>query len=166
MKSGSLFARIDDRAQPAYPGLALVVISGARPVALRRVNYYEDFQFMGLFDPHPDYPYMAPKELTVEGGTLAVLLRPFGLRIANWSIGAGQSAAAGAEAALIVASNDKPAASLRVPRSGLITEVRAITGDEIPPVNLFSLLYYDNGAERGRPLRRAPGILRAREIAT
>ena len=52
-----MFARIDDRAQPAYPGLALVVISGAPPVALRRVNYYEDFQFVGLFDPNPDYPF-------------------------------------------------------------------------------------------------------------
>ena len=28
---GQVFARIDDRAHPAYPGLALVVISGARP---------------------------------------------------------------------------------------------------------------------------------------
>ena len=62
---GQLFARVDDRAVPAYPGLALVVISGAPPVALRRVNYYEDFQFVGLFDPNPDYPQSAaPKELT------------------------------------------------------------------------------------------------------
>src|ERR1039457_4103091 len=59
---GQLFSRIDDRAHQAYPGLALVVISGARPVALRRVNYYEDFQFMGLFDPNPDYPFSGPKE--------------------------------------------------------------------------------------------------------
>jgi len=55
---GQLFARIDDRAHQAYPGLALVVISGARPVALRRVNYYEDLQFAGLFDPHPDHPFL------------------------------------------------------------------------------------------------------------
>jgi hypothetical protein len=55
---GQLFARIDDRAHQAYPGLALVVISGARPGALRRVNYYEDLQFAGLFDPHPDHPFV------------------------------------------------------------------------------------------------------------
>ncbi len=64
---GQLFARVDDRARGAYPGLALVVISGAPPVALRRVNYYEDFQFVGLFDPNPDYPFSGPKELCVEG---------------------------------------------------------------------------------------------------
>ena len=59
---GQVFARIDDRGHQAYPGLALVVISGARPVAVRRVNYYEDFQFLGLFDPHPDHPYTGPKD--------------------------------------------------------------------------------------------------------
>src|SRR5439155_601230 len=59
------FARIDDRERVAYPGLALAVISGARPVVLRRVNYYEDFQFLGLFDPHPDHPFKGPQELAV-----------------------------------------------------------------------------------------------------
>jgi len=29
---GQVFARVDDRGRAAYPGLALVVISGARPV--------------------------------------------------------------------------------------------------------------------------------------
>ena len=43
-----------------------MVISGARPVALRRVNYYEDIQFMGLFDPHPDHPLIEPQILTVD----------------------------------------------------------------------------------------------------
>src|ERR1022692_2234826 len=62
---GQVFSRIDERAHPAYPGLALVVISGARPVALRRVNYFEDFQFMGLFDPHPDHPMIEPRDLFV-----------------------------------------------------------------------------------------------------
>jgi hypothetical protein len=55
---GQIFARVDDRGRAAYPGLALVVISGARPVALRRVNYFEDYQFAGLFDPHPDHPFV------------------------------------------------------------------------------------------------------------
>jgi type IV secretory pathway TraG/TraD family ATPase VirD4 len=55
---GQLFARVDDRGRAAYPGLSLVVISGARPVALRRVNYYEDEKFLRLFDPHPDHPLL------------------------------------------------------------------------------------------------------------
>jgi hypothetical protein len=52
---GFLFSRIDDDEEPAYPGLALVVISGERTVALRRINYFEDAYFVRRFDPPPDY---------------------------------------------------------------------------------------------------------------
>src|SRR5713226_4672364 len=114
---GQVFSRIDERAHPAYPGLALVVIAGARPVALRRVNYFEDFEFVGLFDPPPDYPYTAPKELTIEGRTLGLSLAAFGLRLGGWSITAGQIAAAGDEGALVVTTADGTAAArIRVPR--------------------------------------------------
>ncbi len=53
---GHLFARIDDLEDGAYPGLALIVISGERAIALHRVNYFEDFQFARRFEPHPDFP--------------------------------------------------------------------------------------------------------------
>ena len=137
MKSGSLFARIDDRAHQAYPGLALVVISGARPVALRRVNYYEDFQFMGLFDPNPDYPFSGPKELCVEGRQLGVSWTDYGLSITAWSVTQGQLAAAGAEAATVGAFNGMKAAVIRVPRAGMIGPV---PGDL--QARLFSVLYF------------------------
>ena len=75
---GQVFARIDDKTRVAYPGLGLAVISGARPVVMHRVHYYEDFQFVGLFDPHPDYPYRSPKELTVEGNWFGLSLAAFG----------------------------------------------------------------------------------------
>jgi len=87
---GQVFARIDDRTHPSYPGLALAVISGARPVALRRVNYFEDFQFTGLFDPHPDHPLIAPMVAVVHGkdmGRLAFLFdQSMGarLKLAGW----------------------------------------------------------------------------------
>lgn len=55
---GKLFARIDDKQHQAYPGMALVLISGQDPVALRRVNYYEDPYFSGLYLPHPDHPML------------------------------------------------------------------------------------------------------------
>ena len=146
-----MFARIDDRARGAYPGLALAVISGARPVALRRVNYYEDFQFMGLFDPHPDYPYAPPKELTVEGRTLGFSLAAFGLHLGAWSITAGQIAAPGDESALVVTANGTAAAPIRVPRGGKITAVEGATGGDVPEGRLFSLLYYEDGAEPADP---------------
>src|ERR1022692_2975245 len=137
---GQLFSRIDDRAHQAYPGLALVVISGARPVALRRVNYYEDFQFMGLFDPNPDYPFSGPKELGVEGRQLGVSWTDYGLSITAWSVTPGQLAAAGAEAATVGAFNGMKAAGIRVPRAGMIGPV---PGDL--QARLFSVLYFGDG---------------------
>jgi hypothetical protein len=146
-KIGQVFARIDERAHQAYPGLALVVISGARPVPVRRVNYYEDYEFMGLFDPPPDYPYTPPKQLTVEGRTLGLSLATYGLQLGNWSIDAGQIAAAADEGALVVktADNTTPA-RIRVPRAGKITAVDRRTGGDVPDGPLFSLMYYEDGA--------------------
>src|SRR5258708_34713586 len=83
---GQVFARVDDRERVAYPGLALTVISGARPVVLRRVNYYEDYQFMGLFDPHPDHAFAPSLELCVEGRQLGFSLADFGLQMGGWSL--------------------------------------------------------------------------------
>lgn len=145
---GQVFARVDDRAHRAYPGLALVVISGSRPVALRRVNYFEDYQFIGLFDPHPDYPYTAPKELTVEGRSIASSLIEFGLSIDGWSIRSEGVARGGDEAALVViTSNKTPVGHVRVPRNGLIATVEGVTGENIPDGRLFSLLHYEDGGE-------------------
>src|ERR1039458_3564185 len=144
---GQLFARVDDRARPAYPGLALVVISGAPPVALRRVNYYEDFQFMGLFDPNPDYPFSGPKELGVEARQLGVSWADYGLSITAWSVTQGQLAAAGDEAATVGAFNGMKTAVIRVPRTGMIGPV---TGDL--QARLFSVLYYGDGDDAIDPL--------------
>ena len=60
---GQVFARIDDRGHQAYPGLALVVVSGARPVAVRRVNYYEDFEFLNFFEPIPTTRMLGQRKL-------------------------------------------------------------------------------------------------------
>ena len=137
---GQLFARVDDREAPAYPGLALVVIAGAPPVALRRVNYYEDFQFVGQFDPNPDFPFCGPKELCVEGRELGFSWTDFGLSISGWSVKQGQLAAAGAEAATVAAFNGLKAAVIRVPRGGMIGPV---PGDV--QARLFSVQYFGDG---------------------
>jgi type IV secretory pathway TraG/TraD family ATPase VirD4/type II secretory pathway pseudopilin PulG len=143
---GQVFSRVDERSDRAYPGLALVVISGARPVPLRRVNYYEDFQFMQMFEPHPDYPFVGPKELTVEAGAMGVSLADFGLRISGWSIKPSQLVAAGDEAAVVTAVNGMKAACIRVPRAGLIEGVPGSAAGDVPAGPLFSELYYEDGA--------------------
>ena len=126
-----------------------MVISGARPVALRRVNYYEDYQFIDLFEPHPDYPFSAPKTLTVGTGEMGVSLEEFGLRIGAWSIKPLQIAAGGAEAAAVViaggAADGTKVASIRIPRVGLIEAVPG-SAEEVPAGPLFSLRYYEDGA--------------------
>jgi hypothetical protein len=148
---GQVFARIDDRAHPAYPGLALAVISGARPVALRRVNYYEDFQFMGLFDPHPDHPFVGPLVLTIESSAMGKYLAFFGesyagLRIKEWSIKTGQMVAAGERVAMIAGKKDKIIGHLRAPKAGMIGAVLD-SGSPIPEGPLFSTRYFDDGSE-------------------
>jgi type IV secretory pathway TraG/TraD family ATPase VirD4 len=144
---GHLFARIDDRGRAAYPGLALVVISGARPIALRRVNYYEDFQFFNLFEPHPDHPYIGPKELTVDASGMGVSLANFGLRLGAWTIKAGELVAAGDDAAIIATSEGNEATHIRVPRSGMIETVDRERDGDSPDGTLFSLLYFEDGAD-------------------
>jgi type IV secretory pathway TraG/TraD family ATPase VirD4 len=144
---GQVFSRIDERANPAYPGLALVVISGARPVHLRRVNYYEDFQFMEMFEPHPDYPFVGPKELTVEAGAIAGSFGEFGLRIGGWSIKPSQLVAAGDEAAVVTTEKGTKAAFIRIPRAGMVAAVPGSgAGGGVPAGPLFSELYYEDGA--------------------
>src|ERR1017187_533650 len=147
---GQLFSRIDDRAHPAYPGLALVVISGARPVALRRVNYYEDFQFMGLFDPNPDYPFLGGgKELSIDAGQMGPYVNLFQaglglLQISSWPISPGQMVTAGDAAAVVVTEQGTDVGRIRVPRAGMIT---AVSSGAVPQGRMFSLRYFEDGAE-------------------
>jgi type IV secretory pathway TraG/TraD family ATPase VirD4 len=144
---GQLFARIDDRGQPAYPGLALVVIAGAPPVALRRVNYYEDFQFMGLFDPNPDYPQSTgPKELTVGADGMLRWRWYFEnklLKLGPWEIAQGLTVEGGFAAAPLLTSADVAFGNLRAPRAGMISAVTSPAAFGSP---LFSLRYYEDGA--------------------
>lgn len=68
---GKLFARIDDRDRAAYPGLGLALIAGQEPIAFRRMNYYEDLRFIGLFTPHPDHASLPVKRDTINFDILA-----------------------------------------------------------------------------------------------
>ena len=53
---GRFFSRIDDKSNPAYPGLILALTPGQHPLAARRINYFESPKFEGYFDRHPDHP--------------------------------------------------------------------------------------------------------------
>jgi len=49
------YARIDDKKNPNYPGLVLVIIQGQNPFNIKKINYYEDIDFNRLHDPHPNH---------------------------------------------------------------------------------------------------------------
>jgi type IV secretory pathway TraG/TraD family ATPase VirD4 len=52
---GRLFGRINDKYHSAYPGLALVLVSGENPFPVQRTNYHQDAHFYRLFSAHPDH---------------------------------------------------------------------------------------------------------------
>jgi type IV secretory pathway TraG/TraD family ATPase VirD4 len=53
---GRFLSRIDDKGNPAYPGLVLALTPGQHPLAATRINYFQSPKFEGCFDPHPDHP--------------------------------------------------------------------------------------------------------------
>src|SRR6266404_2297256 len=125
---GHLFARIDDVEHGAYPGLALVVISGERAIALRRVNYFEDFQFARRFEPHPDFPpALCWKELTVSCMGFVPYDQYLGSagvsesQITGWPVEAGEFVSAG-DPVVLLKYQDTPV-SVRAPYTGMITKL-------------------------------------------
>ena len=142
-----MFARIDERAHQAYPGLALVVISGARPVALRRVNYYEDFQFMGLFDPPRITPIRRRSSLRSKAGRSGCrwLITACSSAAGRLTPGRSRRRRMKAPWSSKRRTNTVPA-HIRVPRAGKITAVDGRTGGDVPDGPLFSLMYYEDGA--------------------
>ena len=124
---GHLFARVNDVDEAVYPGLALIVISGERTIALRRVNYFEDCYFAKRFAPHPDFP-AAPcwKELGVslfglQPYTDFLIAAGVERKVNAWLVDVGQ-----------IVSRGDPVVSLRVqgtpvhirsPYTGMITDV-------------------------------------------
>lgn len=52
---GQAFRRIDDPLHPDYPGLGLVLLAGAYPIVVQRVNYFQEHLLARKFDPHPDH---------------------------------------------------------------------------------------------------------------
>ena len=161
---GHLFARIDDPEEGTYPGLALIVISGERTIALRRVNYYEDLEFIGRFQPHPDHGAAPPvKELSFNGKALDELtgfFKEMGLSAVfrEWLVKERQLVSAG-EPVVELGFNQTTGVttSITAPRDGMIM---ALPGKQwngaIEAGPIFSMRYFDNGEAPQNPLQHLP----------
>ena len=66
------FSRINDTSHPYYPGLAVAMISGEDPAIIRRVNYFEDDLYDGLFDRNPAHPDTDPLPLDSRLGAVQI----------------------------------------------------------------------------------------------
>lgn len=161
---GHLFARINDPQQSAYPGLALVVISGERTIALRRVNYFEDYQFAGLFEPHPDYPSAVRwRELTVR---MAALL-PYNEYLQKFGMTKPEKTEWQAEVGEIVSTGDpvisfqmfERIVNVRSPFAGMITRA-AGSSKGAGYLGLFSLRYRETGEGEVYPFEDLVGLVR------
>ncbi len=80
---GRLFGTVRDKNDPRYPGLALVLMAGQQPAAVRRVNYYEDDYFFCFFDPHPDHKFRAPEFVEVRAREIAECVAFLNMGIAD-----------------------------------------------------------------------------------
>lgn len=69
---GLCLSPLEDQSHPQYPGFALIVPSDGRPTAVRRCNYFEDGQFIGWYDGHPDHPQFAPPKFLQQAEILGL----------------------------------------------------------------------------------------------
>src|SRR5712664_29641 len=152
---GHLFARIDDVEDGGYPGLALVVISGERAIALRRVNYFEDYRFARCFEPHPDFPpALCWKEVTVTCTGFVPYDQYFASdgvaesQITGWPVETGEFVSAGDP--VVVLKYEDIAVSVRAPYTGMITKLPAERqGGKL--TWLFGVRYSDTGEPEADP---------------
>jgi hypothetical protein len=56
MKSVFTSAQSETPKAKGHPGLALVLASGQKALAIRRANYFLDRELAGCLDAHPDHP--------------------------------------------------------------------------------------------------------------
>ena len=156
---GRQFARVEP-GEPAYPGLALVLVDGRQPAPVRRVNYYEDYEFTGLFDAHPDHDVPRLVRQSWGGRQVMQLWSEFtgngggakGRSKVMWADeGDGRPAAARwlvrrGEPLMYVpvvrlGQSKFDLAAVRAPRTGVIVERARQTGGG----SLFVMEYYDTG---------------------
>lgn len=140
---GQVFAAPRRRGDPAYPGLALVVIAGARPFPVRRTNYFEDPEFIGRYEGHPEFTRPEIATATLAGEAI-VALRPRlpGLRFVPLSLD-GSSVLAGETIGHIVGRSD---ADFNEPvlaaATGRVTQLLGVPANADPPAVAASVMHY------------------------
>jgi hypothetical protein len=141
---GRLFARIDSQNDIAYPGLALVMITGTNPFVLRRSHYFEDLQFIDCFSPHPDHMFRPAIPNTYGGirpliDTLEAAMNGEKLKITKWFIRAGELTSPSQAAAQITrVPPDNRTVYIEVPCTGKVSAV-ATTPDTLLPLGGYSI---------------------------
>jgi hypothetical protein len=135
---GRHFTRIDDKTNPAYPGFALVILTGVDPLVLKRTHYFEDFQFIDCFSPHPDHSFLSPVANIVQGirvliNTLEAAMNGKRLTIARWFLEPGKLTIAGQPGAMMerVPPDDRTV-HISVPYSGKVSETAATDENRLP----------------------------------
>ena len=142
---GLYFARIDDKKHKAYPGLGLAIVAGQPAIAFRRVNYYEDVQFIRRFQPHPEYKFVPPFEDEIDADDLAEYRKQIPGLYWRPSIGAGAVVRAGDIIALAYGSGDKMIAPILAPCAARVKSIPLELPGFLPNKNpLLALLEVKN----------------------
>lgn len=118
------FAFIESKSDPRYPGLALVLMGSERPFPVRRTNYYQDYQFIGLFDAHPDHPGSALRRTRFDRWRLKCLSESLEGLAWTQTVSPGELVETGQEIAR-VRSVSGLSAAIRAPRRGRIERMPA-----------------------------------------
>lgn len=163
---GRYFARIDNTTDSAYPGLALVLVSGANPFAVRRTNYFEDAQFIDCFSPHPEHVFHPANRHLVYGlrsliSKIEAAMEGQQLTISAWRIKPGQVIEPGQVAATI--ENVPPygrTVHILTPQSGKVLETAGtpdnalVSGTyRIPEGSLLAIKSYSPHGQALDPFR-------------
>lgn len=130
------FARIDDRNHPRYPGVALVVVTGANPLIVRRIQYFEDPLFIDCFSPHPDHEFTRAISYSLSGKLLREALEDAEvprLAIKKWLLAPGQLAIPGQVVATIEGlPPDNRTARIFSPCFGKVTATARLSQHRLP----------------------------------
>lgn len=156
---GREFARRDDRQHPAYPGLALILITGASPLKVRRTHYFQDPQFIDCFAPHPDHKFIPaisrsivglPRfinalQQTINGPAPVGLYGNATLSITQWFVRPGTVVVAGQPVIKIDAvAPDRRSVRVYAPSSGRVTK---IANDGLASGELLTIKTYTTADE-------------------
>lgn len=132
---GSFFKRITDKYHAAYPGFALVLVSGEQPIFLRKANYFEDHQFIRRYDPHPDHEHypLVEQSVSLDGPSDSSLVELSGtsthaFSITRWLISPGEYITAGAPVAEVAgqAYGDRTV-TIHTPVGGWVHDIPDLT---------------------------------------